>query len=487
MDEAAANAVRERLGTGRAREAATLLAEAARASPKDPRIAHDRLVVTTLFGTPAEGRAALDDLATLAGRYGESGPTSDAAADFARDLVDLAPLVLARFGAEELAEHIPAVAERTRYLLTFAGGLPQNAAVSARRLDALDLLWTYDDPRLGVTRHVYRPPSPHTVQIEPTNRCNLKCTMCPRTTAMQRPLIDMTVEQYAELLAGWSGAAPKFKLRMHAFGPDPLDFTWPGFVKLFFLGEILMHEDFDGLVRATRNRGAAVMPMTNGALLVKRSIRRKIVESDIQQLGISLDGIDAASYEAVRTGASWPVVRDSILALCAELESAGRRSAIRLHVNSLVPDGPGMAERNRVFLGPVLEKVDSLVQSRVGAATHPATFIDTDGRLREIVHEGRPISPEAPSCFETLTKLNILSDGRMTPCCADTDGLLALGRMSQTIDEVWNSPGTLALHRAHFTHRLEDYDFCRTCIGADVDPVRGLVPRRPLEGARPIG
>ncbi|MBM3534617.1 MAG: hypothetical protein FJX60_16440 [Alphaproteobacteria bacterium] len=146
-----------------------------------------------------------------------------------------------------------------------------------------------------------------------------------------------------------------------------------------------------------------------------------------------------------------------------------------------------MMERNKAFLAPILERVDSFGRTRVSAATHAASFVDAEGRLAPVIHLGRTISPAEPSCLETLTKLNVLSDGRMTPCCGDIDGVLELGRMERTIDEVWNSPATLALHRAHFTHRLEDYDYCRHCLGVDIDPARGLVPRGPLEGTRPIG
>jgi hypothetical protein len=311
--------------------------------------------------------------------------------------------------------------------------------------------------------------------------------MCPRTTAMERPVIDMPLDTYTTLLAGWSGASPVFETRVHCFDSARLVFRWPGVVKLFFLGEILMHESFVELLRATRERGAAVMPMTNGALLVRRSIRRKIVESDMSHLGISLDGIDADSYETVRTGARWPAVRDAIIALCDELESAGRRSQIAIHVNSLIPEGDGMEERNRDFLKPVLDRVDHLSQSRAGAATYPSTFVDAAGRLRTVVHIGRPIDPALPSCFETLTKLNVLSDGRMTPCCGDIDGALELGRLPRTIDEVWNGDATLALHRAHLTHRLDDYAYCRHCLNVESTPQGALVPRPPIEGIRPIG
>jgi hypothetical protein len=485
MNEATGVAVRERLGTGRTGEAIAILEAESAISPHDHRIAHDRLLVATLFGPPEPGRAALDHLLSVVEKA--SGRDPAMAGQIHDDLVDLAPLVLARFGTEDLAVlYMPPVAQRIARLLGLAARLPQSGESVARREKVDGLIWTHDDPRTGVTRHVYRPRSPHTLQIEPTNRCNLKCTMCPRTTAMQRPLVDMSVERYARLLEGWSAVSSKFQIRVHAFGSVSMQFTWPGFVKLFFLGEILMHEDFDRLVHKTVSRGAAVAPMTNGALLVRRSIRRKIVESEIATLGISIDGIDAAGYAAVREGATWPVVRDAVLALCDELEAAGRRSKIRIHIHSLIPEGAGNEQRNRDFLAPLIARVDGHNFGYV-TALHPAEFVDGEGRLNAVAHRGSPIHPSNPSCFETLTKLNVLSDGRMTPCCPDIDGAMTLGSTAQTVDEVWNSPATLALHRAHLTHRLEDYDFCRDCLNVDSDPGRGLVVRAPLESVRAIG
>jgi hypothetical protein len=485
MDPSRLAESREHLESGRGSDAAELLESASRMAPLDSRLAHDRLAITLLFGTPGEGRRALDHAVSVVESQHEANTNNDVE-QVARDIAEVAPLALARFGAEDHVQHVAGVVRSVERLLRVTGSLTRDDRTRALCRDVLDLLWVHDDPRVGATRYVYRPRSPHTLQVEPTNRCNLKCTMCPRTTAMRRPPADMSVETYAQLLEGWSGAAPRFGMRIHAFGSSPLEFSWPGLVKLFFLGEILMHDNFAELVRVTRRRGAAVMPMTNGALLIRRSIRRKVIESDIQQLGISLDGIDAASYEAVRTGAAWAAVRDGILALCDELEAAGRRSSIRLHVNSILPEGAESAERNRGFLRPVIERVDSHSQTRISAA-HPATFIDASGALTEIAHGSTAITVDRPSCFETLTKLNVLSDGRMTPCCTDIDGRMELGRMDRTVDEVWNDPATLALHRAHLTHRLEDYDLCRHCLGVEIDPARGLVPRARLEATRSIG
>lgn len=305
MDSTTLSAVQERLASGRGKEAVALLDAASHAAPNDSRLAHDRLLISTLFGKPGDCRTALDGMTGLIDRLDGIPTTKEDLAVLSRDLAEVAPLLLARFGGEEFGMQIPPVAEQVYRLLSAAAALPHDHDTSLHLAHARDLIWTYDDPRTHTTRYIYRPRSPHTVQIEPTNRCNLKCTMCPRTTAMQRPLVDMPIEDYARLLAGWSWARPMFKTHVHTFGSTIMDFSWPGFVKLFFLGEILMHENFVELVRTTHARGAAVMPMTNGALLIRRSIRRKIVESDMTGLGISLDGIDAASYEAVRTGASW--------------------------------------------------------------------------------------------------------------------------------------------------------------------------------------
>lgn len=129
-----------------------------------------------------------------------------------------------------------------------------------------------------------RPPSPVHAQIEPIGRCNLACRMC---TVNHRPDVgQLSLADYDRLLDQMPGLRT-----LHLQG----------------LGEPLLHPDFFEMVARATARGIRVSTNTNATLLTPTRARR-CVTSGLAEMSISLDGARAATYEAVRVGASFDKV-----------------------------------------------------------------------------------------------------------------------------------------------------------------------------------
>ncbi|MCP4699207.1 MAG: radical SAM protein [Gammaproteobacteria bacterium] len=315
----------------------------------------------------------------------------------------------------------------------------------------------------GRERVYFLPDSPSVLQAEPTNHCNLKCPMCPRTTSMTRSLGFLDVSLWEEIIAGWP-AGNDFQIT-NPFTKCP--YNSPAIrkaVKLFFLGEPLLHPRLKTIIVKSREPGHYVEVQTNGVILAKPRQRRLLLEAGPSNIGISIDGYDRESYAKIREGSEWNSVMQGIKDLYHDRLKMGLEKDIKIHITAIHND---LAEKNKIkkFLDPILYCINKLNFIMLSKQYDPLFLNDKGGIVKYTKKDVVQTISKRPSCIEPLCKLNILRDGAVTPCCPDTNGKLKLGDAREGIDNIWQSPKAKALRKAHLTRDLDGYSFCKACLG----------------------
>lgn len=119
---------------------------------------------------------------------------------------------------------------------------------------------------------------PVCLYLETTNRCNLLCTTCPRTYEELEPAADMSWELFTSIV-------------------DQL----PGLQRavLHGVGEPMLVKNLAKMVRYLKDRGVYVLFNTNGTVLTEKS-GRSMIAAGLDEMRVSLDAANAASYRAVR-------------------------------------------------------------------------------------------------------------------------------------------------------------------------------------------
>ena len=153
-------------------------------------------------------------------------------------------------------------------------------------------------PRGAATLAAYargedRAPPPSALWIEPTNRCNLRCVMCPTRLRPKEKTGFMEIDAYRAII---DEVAPFLTT-----------------VYIFLGGESLLHRDFPEMVRYARLRGIAVRLNTNATILT-RERSEALLDAGLDHITFSFDGCDAESYESVRVGGKFDVTMDNVLA-----------------------------------------------------------------------------------------------------------------------------------------------------------------------------
>jgi radical SAM protein with 4Fe4S-binding SPASM domain len=313
----------------------------------------------------------------------------------------------------------------------------------------------------------YIPDSPLTLQVEPTNVCNLSCTMCPRSK-MTRSLGFMDPTVFDEMLGGWKNRVLVKPLRHILFGSE-IPLLKRGSIKLFFMGEPLIHPQLDRLIESGNHAGCNVGIQTNGTALNRKEVRERILAAKPSVIGISLDGINEMSFQSVRQGARWQDICKGIEALHHERMEMGFEKKVLILVSSIIPEwNPPAQERAQKFLESVRPYVDQIGFVPLSRERDPE-FYNEDGEIAAYAKRPMPGGSKLqPICSEPLTKLNVLWDGRITPCCYDIDGEMPLGHVHDGIDQVWRSDKVKSLQEALLNHDFMKHPLCKACMGSNI-------------------
>ncbi len=322
---------------------------------------------------------------------------------------------------------------------------------------------------------------PKTIQIENTNRCNLKCVMCshryhPPKCSSDMPLDDFKriVDEIADLGA------------LHT-------------VHIQGLGEPLLHRDFTTMVQHVHNLGLRTHTITNMTVMTP-DMAAALVKSGLNLLAVSLDSMNQEMVAFIRQGVHFDVlsrVLDNIALV---------RSAKELH-ESITPEIEVYMLAMRATLPELPDMVEKL--SHLGIRRLCLQNIDVNGleqeewlpngqplsqqslrslskeECRQVVLEMRSLSTETfevvpphlydednvvdpaelgiVTCLDLWERPAIALDGVVTPCCYTISSKsLNMGNLNQhSFREIWFGEAYRQLRLQHLTGRPPGP--CRGC------------------------
>jgi MoaA/NifB/PqqE/SkfB family radical SAM enzyme len=154
--------------------------------------------------------------------------------------------------------------------------------------------------------------SPRSIQIECTTRCNLKCTFCELSYWTEKPA-DLQFESIRKMVEH----LPKLKR-----------------IDLTGIGESLMNREFFTIVQFLKSRGLYVTLNDNFTLMTEQAARR-IVELQVDQIFLSLDGASKYTYEQIRVGANFAKVISNTRRLL-EIKRAMGKKRPEVKINTVV-------------------------------------------------------------------------------------------------------------------------------------------------------
>ncbi len=266
---------------------------------------------------------------------------------------------------------------------------------------------------------------PFEIAIGITNRCNLNCGFCPRSSS-RRPIGEISAGLLDSLL---DQVAP-----------------YVNAVDLSFDGEPFLHSRWADCVAACHRRRIQATLQTNG-LLVNDRLAREILDAGVDSITFSIDAVTADTYRRLKPGGDFPLLTSNVDNFLRRARSRKRRPKITLQFVR----GP----ENRHEAGDFLRQ-----WSRRGA-----DFLRIKPMLNfgGSVDTGSAAEPGKP-CILLWTSLSIHWDGIVTLCCMDIEGRTAMGDAGKTpLAEIVDSEPFRKIRRLQVRGDYARLPVCRKC------------------------
>ena len=287
---------------------------------------------------------------------------------------------------------------------------------------------------------------PVSVFIEPTNICNLRCPLCASGSgSLDRPAGTMYLDDFRRIV-------------------DML----PGSVAELFLwgqGEPFIAADFLRMVSYASKKGLKTNVSTNGHFLDDPDA---VIESGLDRLIVSLDGVEAETYNSYRVGGDFKKVTKDIGRLSARKKERGFGPEIELQylVTKDTRDGMSAFSGLAESLGADSTVFKTLqADSFEGGEDH---LPDDPELTRYRRNNDGSIETDRVwylrrRCLRIYYSLQIDWQGNVLPCCFDKDSDHVMGNVrNENLSGIWNGERFRAFRKKiHTNGRV--LAMCRDC------------------------
>lgn len=230
------------------------------------------------------------------------------------------------------------------------------------------------------------------IYIEITNKCNLSCSFCKKST---RPLKEMSVSEFKEVIS-------KVK-----------DYT--NTICLHVKGEPLLHSNLNEILNICDDNNISISLTTNGTLL-KTKIKELVKHKSLSKIHISLNAeVNNLNYlnDVFKAVSIFPQDKIIIYRLWAQKE------------NKLDEKSTKVVEKLKEYYCLSTETVEKIKKEK-NIKIDINKYVDKDN-----LFEWPVVTNDKTNgfCEGLKSQIAILSNGTVTACCLDDDGLINLGNI----------------------------------------------------------
>lgn len=271
--------------------------------------------------------------------------------------------------------------------------------------------------------------------IENTNMCNAACIMCPYTK-MTRNKGVMSFELFKKIIDEYSTSTLTKRLQMNN------------------IGEPLLDSSLIRKIRYAKEKGIdQVFFFTNGSILDGK-ISEELIDSGLDYMIISLDGITKETYEKVRVNLKFGEVINNIKNFLVLRERNGSdKPQIEVHITLL--------NENRHDEKEFVKKIKNMVDYVSVAYAH-----DWAGQqeAKNIEYIQKSHQTKLAPCSNLWSELTILWNGRVALCCVDYDGKVILGDVNkESLGTIWGGKRLQMIRGYHLKRQFDQIELCKKC------------------------
>ncbi|MCE2712289.1 MAG: SPASM domain-containing protein [Cryomorphaceae bacterium] len=288
---------------------------------------------------------------------------------------------------------------------------------------------------------------PFSLSIEPTTACNLGCPECPSgLKQFTRPTGKLDLNLHSEILQ---------HVKRHVF-----------YINYYFQGEPFLHPQFLELIKEAKKIGVYTATSTN-AHFIDQQKAKEIIESGLDRLIISIDGLSQETYENYRIHGSLNKVLEASKHLIAAKKASSSKTPHLIFQFLVVRQNEHevpavLALGKELGIDEVRMKTAQFYSYENGNELMPKNTEYSRYKLQKNGKYKLKYSTKN-ECWRMWSSSVITWDGRVVPCCFDKDATHQLGQLGETdFAAIWRSNAYQSFRRNILTGR-NSIDICKNC------------------------
>lgn len=276
---------------------------------------------------------------------------------------------------------------------------------------------------------------PVEVTIELTNWCNLDCIFCPHAKMKRQPgFMDLFL--FKKIIDDISGFVES--------------------VDLDLIGESVMHPGISEMIRYCKKAGIKTTLNSNMSN-VNKGLAKLLVDSGLDMLIMSIDGVHKDTYESIRHRACFEKTKENIITLL-QLNSKNLYKVVQM-----VYIKNNMYEAGR-FIKDWCNKGANFVRIQ--------PYQNVDRQNTELNALPMRLIDYKKPCIHPWKKIAICWDGTAVLCCNDYDKFEIVGDITkQSIFEIWNGRLMQDRRRKLLARDWDSLPFCKDCFSFEPNKI----------------
>lgn len=283
----------------------------------------------------------------------------------------------------------------------------------------------------------YTQPFPRVLRIEPSGACNLSCSHCPTgTVKMERGIMrPQTFELVLENLRA--------------------QLAYVKVCVLYHGGEPLLNKHFPAMVRAIKALGVPFVKTVSNGMLLTQPIIEAIVESGLDVIEFSLDGLSPEQNNFIRRDCDYETVVANIKALVAYKQLKGAaQPKIAISSAQFLPEPPDTEHHKHLEAPPpAYLRAAFADELALGEIDFKTTWAMQWPHM-EVLTEIYNLYEDADDCYgnqcdHVQSTMTVRWNGDVVACCYDLTSQFVLGNIHEDgLAEIWNNQKYRGLRRS---------------------------------------
>ncbi|WP_420264244.1 radical SAM/SPASM domain-containing protein [Candidatus Magnetominusculus dajiuhuensis] len=276
---------------------------------------------------------------------------------------------------------------------------------------------------------------PNVINIEPTNRCNLKCVYCPRESA-DKGVGIMDWDLYVRLI---DEASEYDKLLMLNFHKD---------------GESFLHPRFMDMIGYAKKKNVAkVIHMNTNALCWTDNVIEELLHSGIDDITVSLDAAWPDTYKKQKGVDCLEKVEKQVWRFFQRRTELKRKS-------------PFVRVKIMEFSDVSHEEIEAFHKKWLNVADMvQVTGIHSWSGAIKNISVTDETAPVRYPCVIMWYSLVINWNGEATVCSVDWNTEIKVGDVRrQTIHQIWKSQAIKEARQSQINNDYDKYKVCKDCV-----------------------